>query len=119
MSKEFYLSPPPAVEVHPVLSGTDIILRKNIAETVQEPMEGGGEATAVYACDEAQYRHKGNLTADEVRDSFDYWWEIASGSDDVEASNTVAKENGLPTVTERLDALEGAFMELVEVVMGG
>ena len=119
MSREFYLSPPPAVEVHPVLSGTDIILRKNIAETVQELMEEGGEATAVYACDEAQYRHKGNLTAGEVADSFDFWWEIASGSDDVEASDTVAAKAGQPTSMERLEALESALLELVEVVMGG
>lgn len=32
---------------------------------------------------------------------------------------TTVDNKWLPIVTERLDALEGAFMELVEVVMGG
>ena len=85
MSKEFYSLQPLAVEVHPVSTGTDIILRRDIKEctltnTVTDD-DGNSveqESTA-FSCEEMQYRYRGEVTADDVAAKFDYWWDIASG----------------------------------------
>ena len=41
MRKESYLSQPLAVEIYPVFSGTDIILRKNIELVEKEEIQDG------------------------------------------------------------------------------
>ena len=44
---------------------------------------------------------------------------IASGKTQQEAEDDDAKRNDEPTLSERVEALEGAFMEFVEVVLNG
>lgn len=50
---------------------------------------------------------------------FDYWWDIATGKTEEEAEDNEAERNDEPTLSERVEALEGAFMEFVEVVLNG
>ena len=125
MSKEFYSLQPLAVEVHPVSTGTDIILRRDIKEctltnTVTDDDGNSVEQeSTVFSCEEMQYRYRGEVTADEVTAKFDYWWDIASGKTQQEAEDDDAKRNDEPTLSERVEALEGAFMEFVEVVLNG
>ena len=45
--------------------------------------------------------------------------DIASGKTQQEAEDDDAKRNDEPTLSERVEALEGAFMEFVEVVLNG
>ena len=125
MSKEFYSLQPLAVEVHPVSTGTDIILRRDIKEctltnTVTDDDGNSVEQeSAAFSCDEMQDRYRGEVTADDVAAKFDYWWDIASGKTQQEAEDDDAKRNDEPTLSERVEALEGAFMEFVEVVLNG
>ena len=44
---------------------------------------------------------------------------MASGKTQQEAEDDDAKRNDEPTLSERVEALEGAFMEFVEVVLNG
>lgn len=125
MSKEFYSLQPLAVEVHPVSTGTDIILRRDIKEctltntvTDEEGQTSEVETTG-FGCEEVQHRYRGAVTAEEVEAKFDYWWDIASGKTQQEAEDDDAKRNDEPTLSERVEALEGAFMEFVEVVLNG
>ena len=46
MRRESYLSQPSAVEVYPVFSGTDVILRKNIEEVEKTEAYGGDKETS-------------------------------------------------------------------------
>ena len=102
-----------------------IILRRDIKEctltnTVTDD-DGNSveqESTA-FSCEEMQYRYRGEVTADDVAAKFDYWWDIASGKTQQEAEDDDAKRNDEPTLSERVEALEGAFMEFVEVVLNG
>ena len=125
MSKEFYSLQPLAVEVHPVNTGTDIILRRDIEEctltntVTDEDGNSTEQESPAFSCDEVQYRHHGDVTADEVAAKFDYWWDIASGKTRQEADDSEAERNDEPTLSERVDALEGAFMEFVGVVLNG
>ena len=111
--------------MHPVSTGTDIILRRDIKEctltntvTNDDGNSVEQESTA-FSCEEVQYRYRGEVTADEVSAKFDYWWDIASGKTQQEADDNEAKRNDEPTLTERVDTLENAFMELAEVIFNG
>lgn len=120
MNKECYLLQPLTVELHEVDTGTDIILRKNISQTERED-EHNGEVikSAVWECEEVQYRYKGKVTEQDVTEKFDYWWEIAEGKDEIDATDEQAKKDGTPTVMERLEALESGIVELAEVLCNG
>ena len=52
--KERYLLKPAEVDVFPLKSGTDVILRKNIAEISVKNEEGAGTYTA-WECEEVQF----------------------------------------------------------------
>lgn len=120
MRRESYLSKPPAVEVYPLIFGTDIILRKNIEQVEKEEiMEGETSRYTVWECDEAQYRHKGTVTQEEVEQKFDYWFAIADGKSEIDAIDDQAKKDGDPSVMERLDALESGLAEIAEVICNG
>jgi hypothetical protein len=105
--------------VFAVKNGTDIILRKSIKKTTQEPMEEDGEPVTVWECEEKQYRHKGSITKKEVTDQFDYFWALADGATEEEATDQAAEEAGEPTLLERVEAVEDAIMELAEVIING
>ena len=93
MSKEFYEKQPAAVEVYPVSTGTDIILRRDIAEctvtnTVTDEEGQTSEVETIgFGCEEVQHRYRGTVTAEEVEAKFDYWWSIASGKTEDEAED--------------------------------
>lgn len=119
MNRECYLSQPEVVEVFPVKGGTDIIMRKNITKTIKEPDTEGCERYTVWECDEVQLRHKGDVTRNEVEQKFEYWWTLGEGGTEEDATDQEAEAEGKPTIAERLDALEGAVMELAEVLVNG
>lgn len=73
--REIYPFQPEAVEVFRVGGDTDLILRKNIEK--QQMTDDEGNAYTVYACDERQVRYAGALTAEEVQQDFDKWWDYA------------------------------------------
>ena len=75
MRKESYLSQPLAVEIYPVFSGTDIILRKNIELIEKEEIQDGKKNKyKVWECDEVQFHYKGELTQEQIEADFDYWF---------------------------------------------
>ena len=78
--RERYLSKPLEIEVYPVKSGTDVILRKNIAEISVKNEEGAGTYTA-WECDEVQFRTLGTITAEEISADLEYWFE--NGPEDI------------------------------------
>lgn len=79
MRRESYLSQPPKVETYAVESGTDIILRKNIEEVEKTEIYGGDKEISykVWECNEVQLRYPGSVTAEEIENDFDYWFEKA------------------------------------------
>nr|DAH50116.1 MAG TPA: Intermediate conductance calcium-activated potassium channel-helix bundle, copper, MEMBRANE PROTEIN [Caudoviricetes sp.] len=115
MRRESYLSQPPAVEIHTVDSGTDIILRKNI-ELVEKEEEHDGEpvTTTVWECDEVQCRYKGTVTEEEIKNRFDVWFSRANTKMIVEEM-----KDSSPTLEERIDALESGLADLAEVLCNG
>lgn len=120
MKKESYLSQPQPLEVYPVFSGTDIIIRKNIKEVEKE--EDQGEEVRKYKaweCEEVQYHHKTPVTKEEIKNKLEYWIAIAEGKKEIEAIDDQAKKDNEPTVAERLDALESGLTELAEVIANG
>ena len=125
MSKEFYEKQPAAVEVYPVSTGTDIILRRDIAEctvtnTVTDEEGQTSEVETIgFGCEEAQHRYRGTVTAEEITAKFDYWWDIATGKTEEEAEDNEAEHNDEPTLIQRVNTLENAFMEFVEEVLNG
>lgn len=112
MSKEFYEKQPAAVEVYPVNTGTDIILRRDIAECTVTKVKTTG-----FGCEEVQHRYRGTVTAEEVEAKFDYWWSIASGKTEDEAEDDDAESKGLPTLAERVSIMEDAVAALAEVIL--
>ncbi len=127
MRRESYLSPPPQAEVYKVDTGMDMILRRNISEVEKETMQDGQSEESgtepktytCYECEEVQYRYKGTVTKEEVEARFDYWWDIADGLSEIEAADKESETLGDPTMTERIEALEGALAELAEVMING
>lgn len=116
MSRESYASRPQEVEVFPLEKGTDIILRKNIEEVTREPEEGGKPYT-VWECDELQCRTTQTVTVADATDNFDAWWAYAESYKAQEAENEPTASG--VTVSERLDAMEAAIMEIAEVITNG
>lgn len=78
MRRESYLSQPQPLEVYPVFSGTDVIMRKNI-ELVEkeESQDGKKNKYKVWECDEVQLHYQGEVTLEEIEANFDYWFEKA------------------------------------------
>ena len=120
MKRESYLSQPHPLEVYPVFSGTDIIMRKNIELVEKEETQDGKKSRyKVWECEEIQCRCEGNITKDEIEKNFEHLWEIADKKTEVEA---IGKESVLkkePTVADRLDVLESGLAELAEVIANG
>ena len=78
MRRESYLSQPLAVEVYPVFSGTDVIMRKNIELVDKEDIQDGKKNKyKVWECDEVQFHYNGEVTEEEIEADFDYWFQKA------------------------------------------
>lgn len=75
MRREFYLSQPSQLEIYPVFSGTDVILRKNIELVEREEIQDGKKSKyKVWECDEVQFHYQGEATKEEIEADFDYWF---------------------------------------------
>lgn len=75
MRRESYLSQPSAVEVYPVFSGTDVIMRKNIELVDKEDIQDGKKNKyKVWECKEVQFHYQGKVTQEEIESDFDYWY---------------------------------------------
>lgn len=75
MRRESYLSQPSVVEVYPVFSGTDVIMRKNIELVDKEDIQDGKKNKyKVWECDEVQFHYQGEVTREEIESDFDYWY---------------------------------------------
>ena len=114
--KESYLQKPQEVEIHAVKNGTDVILRKNIIQAIRRDED---TEETVWECEERQLRYNNSLTRDAVSENFDYYWALSEGKTDEEATDEAALKAGEPTLKERVETLEGAFMELAEVIANG
>ena len=102
--KAYYNQEPETVSYMPLPDGrADVWLRKNIAETTDE------EGRPVWEADEVYFRT--NLDQGSILAEFDELFLNGgeTGSDE--------EPVGKPTVEDRLDAIEAAFMEFVEEVM--
>jgi hypothetical protein len=78
MRRESYLSQPSAVEVYPVFSGTDVIMRKNIELVDKEDIQDGKKSKyKVWECNEVQFHYNGEVTEKEIEADFDYWFKKA------------------------------------------
>lgn len=78
MRRESYLSQPSAVEVYPVFSGTDVIMRKNIELVEKEDIQDGKKSKyKVWECNEVQFHYNGEVTEKEIEADFDYWFKKA------------------------------------------
>ena len=120
MSRESYLLQPQTVETYEVTGGTDIILRKNIEKIEKTEMHEEKEIKCtMWECDEVQYQYKGKITEKEVKEKFEYWFEIAEGKSEIEAIDKDADTKNEPGVIERLEALENGLAELAEVMCNG
>lgn len=123
MSREFYTKQPSEVEVYPVSTGTDIILRRNFEDCTltstytDEEGQTVEQETPAVSCEEAQYRHRGSVTAEDVKSRFDYWWDVATGSTPDEAEDHEAESKGMPTLAERVSVMEDAVGILLEVML--
>lgn len=83
MRKESYLSQPLAIEVYPVFSGTDIILRKEINLVEREELQEGKKSKyKVWECEEVQFHYQGEVTQEEIESDSDYWFEKAEEAPD-------------------------------------
>lgn len=83
MRRESYLSKPQPIEVYPVFSGTDAILRKNIELIEKEEIQDGKKNKyKVWECDEVQFHYKGELTQEQIEADFDYWFAKAEEAPD-------------------------------------
>lgn len=75
MRRESYLSQPSAVEVYPVFSGTDVIMRKNIELVDKEDIQDGKKNKyKAWECEEVQFHYQGKVTQEEIESDFDYWY---------------------------------------------
>lgn len=75
MRRESYLSQPSAVEIYPVFSGTDVIMRKNIELVDKEDIQDGKKNKyKVWECEEVQFHYQGKVTQEEIESDFDYWY---------------------------------------------
>lgn len=83
MRKESYLSQPLAIEVYPVFSGTDIILRKEIDLVEKEELQDGKKSKYKgWECEEVQFHYQGEVTQEEIESDFDYWFAKAEEAPD-------------------------------------
>lgn len=107
MRRESYLLQPQQLEIYDVDGSTDIIMRKNIAETEKENVLEGGKIQkyTVWECDEVQLKYNGTVSADEVEKNFDYWFAKADEAAEPENMTSLTLE----------DARKAKFKEVSEV----
>lgn len=100
--KESYVCRPPEVEAHSHGGGTDIILRKNIAEVTDE--EG-----VRWECEERQMRSENDVRVEDVLHSFPAFWAIAGG----EKTPTQLQEEKISEMSECCHAAITAGIDIV------
>lgn len=94
MRKESYLSQPLAIEVYPVFSGTDIILRKEINLVEREELQGGKKSKyKVWECEEVQFHYQGEVTQEEIESDSDYWFAKAEEAPDPASVDDLSLED--------------------------
>lgn len=93
MRRECYLLKPPAVEIYPVFSGTDVIMRKNLELVEKEETQGEEKATyEVWECDEVQFHYNGAVALNDIMDDFDYWYAKAEEAPDASSVEGLSLE---------------------------
>ena len=94
MRKESYLSQPLAIEVYPVFSGTDIILRKEINLVEREELQEGKKSKyKVWECEEVQFHYQGEVTQEEIESDSDYWFAKAEEAPDPASVDDLSLED--------------------------
>lgn len=94
MRRESYLSQPSAVEVYPVFSGTDVIMRKNIELVDKEDIQDGKKNKyKVWECEEVQFHYQGKVTQEEIESDFDYWYAKAEEVSDPSSVEDLSLED--------------------------
>lgn len=98
-----YAKKPNAVDIYRVGNKTDIILRRDIRQ--EERFDEGNERPhCAWVCEEKQIRYDGAVTAAEVQDDFDGWWNYTPGRNEAGAG---------PTMEERMETVEAVLMEMI------
>lgn len=93
MRRESYLLKPPTVEIYPVFSGTDIILRKNLELVEKEATQGEEKTTyEAWECDEVQFHYNGEVVLSDIMDNFDHWYEKADTAPDASSVEGLSLE---------------------------
>lgn len=94
MRRESYLSQPSVVEVYPVFSGTDVIMRKNIELVDKEDIQDGKKNKyKVWECEEVQFHYRGEVTQEEIESDFDYWYAKAEAVPDPSSVEDLSLED--------------------------
>ena len=75
---EQYTYRPTEIEVFPLGSETDVILRKSIAES--ETTGENGDVATCWQCEERQIRVPGTVSAEDIAADFEAWWEYTPGT---------------------------------------
>lgn len=75
---EQYTERPTEIEVFPLGSETDVILRKSIAES--ETTGENGDVANCWQCEERQIRVPGTVSAEDIAADFEAWWEYTPGT---------------------------------------
>lgn len=75
---EQYTERPTEIEVFPLGSETDVILRKSIAES--ETTGENGDVATCWQCEERQIRVPGTVSAEDIAADFEAWWEYTPGT---------------------------------------
>lgn len=117
MRRESYLSQPSAVEVYPVFSGTDVIMRKNIELVDKEDIQDGKKSKyKVWECNEVQFHYNGEVTEKEIEADFDYWFKKAEEVPDPSSvENLCLEDAGKAKYQEIASACEQTIYAGVDV----
>ena len=94
MRRESYLSQPSEIEIYPVFSGTDVILRQSIELVEREEIQDGKKSKyKVWECDEVQFHYNGEVTEKEIEADFDYWLKKAEKVPDPSSVENLSLED--------------------------
>lgn len=94
MRRESYLSQPSKIEIYPVFSGTDVILRQSIELVEREEIQDGKKSKyKVWECDEVQFHYQGEVTEKEIEADFDYWFKKAEEVPDPSSVENLSLED--------------------------
>ena len=89
---EQYTERPTEIEVFPLGSETDVILRKSIAES--ETTGENGDVATCWQCEERQIRVPGTVSAEDIAADFEAWWGVHARNQSAERGGRAHRDRG-------------------------